>query len=166
MTYKASTADSISAAEPRQRLLASMTRIPTRGMNHSRSLSTSPTRMPSPIRPISATFDGRCTIARPKRLLTPSRTRRTEFPTGASPGKDTMGTAIQDRIAEKNLFLKPARNLAYVNDSRRGSIRFAVYETAGLVSAPTSASFSRCADARGCGGVWTRSIAGCVPYRP
>ena len=161
MTYKASTADSISAGEPRQRRIASMTL--TRGTTHS---SASPTRMPSPIRPISATFDGRCTIACPKRLLTPSRTRRTEFPTGASAGKDTMGTAIQDRIAEKNLFLKPARNLAYVNDSRRGSIRFAVYETAGLVSAPTSASFSRCADARGSGGVWTRSIAGCVPYRP
>jgi hypothetical protein len=118
------------------------------------------------VRPVSATFDGRCTISAPQRLLTPSRSRRTAFPTGSSPGRGENGMSLPERISLKQMYLSPPKEPRYVNDARKGSVQFAVYDTPAPCTAPKRQEFARCAEARGMGGVFARSHAGCLPYCP
>ena len=168
MNYRGRDADENSASH-RQRLLrnmATMTFSSRLDGTSPRQSPTSPSCRGSPVRPISATFDGRCTIASPKRLMTPDRSRRTVFPTGTLPGKDNCGMVLPKRIALRQLYVSPPREPQYVNDARRGSIRFAVHDVPSPVNAPKRQEFARCAEARGMGGVFARSHAGCLPYCP
>ena len=70
------------------------------------------------------------------------------------------------RIAHRQMYLSPPKEPQYVNDARRGSVRFAVYDTPAPCNAPKRQEFARCAEARGNGGVFARSHAGCLPYNP
>jgi len=167
MTYRNSGAEPTDAAH-RQRLLKHMATLSLSPASPRLGMSVWPVSpgRGSPVRPVSAQFDGRCTIASPQRLATPNRSRRIAFPTGTLPGKSNNGVILPERIALRELYMNPPKEPAYVNDSRRGSVRLAVYDTPGPASAPKRQEFARCAEARGLGGVFARSNAGCVPYCP
>lgn len=169
MTYRSSMSPDENSDSHKLRLLRHMTTMsfsPLLDVTSPRRWSMSPSSRGSQVRPVSASFDGRCTIAIPKRLVTPDRSRRTAFPTGALPGKDNSGKILPERIALKQLYLSPPKEPQYVNDSRRGSIRFAFHDVPAPMNAPKRQEFARCAEARGMGGVFARSHAGCLPYCP
>ena len=69
-------------------------------------------------------------------------------------------------ITHRQMYLRMTKETQYVNDARRHSVRFAVYDTPAPFNAPKRQEFARCAEARGNGGVFARSHAGCLPYNP
>ena len=163
-------ADNIHAEGRRQRLLRQMTTMSASPRYHASIPCRSPAGLSpgrgAPVRPVTASFDGRRTISSPQRLMTSTRSRRTFTPTGTPPGKDFLGMDLSNRLTLKQLYLNPPREPQYVNDARRGSIRFAVLNVPAPAGAPKRQEFARCAEARGMGGVFSRSHAGCLPYRP
>ena len=163
--YGPGSPDPVSSSADRQRLLRHMATMSPRLELRSPRSPMSPGRGTT-VRPVSATFDGRCTISSPQRLLTPSRSRRIAFPTGIRPGREPQGVGLPARIAHRQMYLSPPKEPQYVNDARRGSVRFAVYDTPAPFNAPKRQEFARCAEARGNGGVFARSHAGCLPYNP
>lgn len=166
MTYRGSTAESGSVAH-RHRLLRHMATMSPRGLDATSPLSPVSPGRGSPVRPISSSFDGRRTLSSPQRLSTPGRSRRIAFPTGVfTPGKENQGVVLEDRLRIKQIYINPPREPLYVNDARMGSVRFAVMDVAAPCNAPKRQEFARAAEARGMGGVFTRSHAGCLPYCP
>eukprot|EP00288_Rhodomonas_lens_P006658 CAMPEP_0177724000 /NCGR_PEP_ID=MMETSP0484_2-20121128/18500_1 /TAXON_ID=354590 /ORGANISM="Rhodomonas lens, Strain RHODO" /LENGTH=144 /DNA_ID=CAMNT_0019236449 /DNA_START=295 /DNA_END=729 /DNA_ORIENTATION=- len=125
-----------------------------------------PTSPLPPVRAVTATFDGRVTIPKPKRLVTPSRSRRSEIGAGGCPsGKDAFGIPLPERLALKELYLSPPRSPAYVNDTK-GNVRLATYQVEAPQTAPKRGEFCRLAVASSKGGVFARNFAGCLPWTP
>jgi len=164
MTSRGS-AESPGTPAHRHRLLQQMATISSRGL--ASSPLSSPRLRGSPVRPVSTSFDGRRTLSSPQRLSTPGRSRRIAFPTGVcTPGKENSGIVLEDRLKQRQLYISPPREPRYVNDARKGSVCLAVLDVPSPCNAPKRQEFARAAEARGMGGVFPRSHAGCLPYCP
>ena len=166
----------------RKMLLRQMTGISPTGLRGSTRLPLSPqsgshsggsasvpgSPLGSPMRPVTAYFDGRQTVPVKRRLQSAGRTRRTNFPTGvATPGMDAEnpGLDLSTRLRNYQLYVKPPRARLYVNDPRRGSFEI-VGEPEPPHNAPKGQEFARLGLAIAMGGVFPRGPAGCVPFRP
>lgn len=106
------------------------------------------------------------TTPHPFRLMTPSRSRRIIYSSGAPSGKSNPGIVLEDRIKMQQVYLNPPREPLFINDSTSGNVVVRLQVLEGPATSPKRNEFSRFAVARSRGGIFPRGPGGCVPYVP
>lgn len=106
------------------------------------------------------------TVPIPYRLMTPSRSRRVIYGSGAPSGKAHPGITLEDRISMQQVYLNPPKEPLYINDRTTGKVLVRQQVLEGPATSPKRNEFSRFAVARSRGGIFPRGPGGCVPYVP
>ena len=106
------------------------------------------------------------TVPVPFRLMTPSRSRRIIYSSGAPSGKADPGITLEDRISMQQIYKNPPKEPLYINDSKTGKVMVRLQVFEGPATSPKRNEFSRFAVARSRGGIFPRGPGGCVPFVP
>ena len=106
------------------------------------------------------------TVPVPYRFMTPSRSRRVIYGSGAPSGKAHPGITLEDRISMQKVYLNPPKEPLYINDRAAGKVMVRLQVLEGPATSPKRNEFSRFAVARSRGGIFPRGTGGCVPYVP
>jgi hypothetical protein len=98
--------------------------------------------------------------------MTPLRSRRVIYESGAPSGKAHPGITLDDRLRMQQDYLNIPRQQLYINDRKTGKVFVKLEISEGPAASPMRSEFSRFAVARSRGGIFPRGIGGCVPYVP